>query len=375
MIGSKDDIRDRRSGESYLEYFFDHVDLQTRTEATYETPWAHLERFAKKNDYEIRFIDSEKAEEFCEFLNRNEDLKEEIAEMYVSKISIVVEWLIENGKADYNPYSDFLPSKRSRSDGYFDYDREASTDKLEVDLNELRKAVISISRPELFVYTVLLLKTGIRMAEAVNLDLRDIHLDHPIAQQMPEPRKELINHPDSIYIDSSINEDEIYNGEIRERGNKPDSTRELPFDREVKDTLVWWIAMTTPPSSEPYPLVPVVSNRHGNRIHSGTLRTFLKEWAEKHDFHGENMEHFGVSSHWCRHWFSTLMRARIDDSEVTIGSAKGYVKGLRGDSEEDTIETYTHEWSEVMEDGKSWRKVYEDNVPMLFIDPGEDQRD
>lgn len=373
MIGERNDIRDREEGESYVEYFLDHVDLQEQTESTYRVSWNRLAEFAERKEYPIEKIGEERAREFCDELKQDDDLKEKIAERYVNRISLVVDWLIENGKADYNPYSPFLPSARTRSNGYFDYDTESSTEKLEVPLNELRDAIQSISRPELLVYVVLLVKTGIRMSEALNIDYEDIHLDHPIADRMPQPRREILNKPDTLYIDSSINQGEEYRGEKRERGNKPDSSRAIPIDQELKDTLVWWIAMTTPSSSGTNPLFTVTSNRHGERLHSSTLRDLLREWAVEHEFHGENMAHFGVSAHWFRHWLSTILRSRISEDEVIMGSVKDYVAGLRGDSDNSTIATYTQEWDQIKKDGdKTYRQVYEDNIPQLFVNT-EDQ--
>jgi len=79
----------------------------------------------------------------------------------------------------------------------------------------------------------------------------------------------------------------------------------------------------------------------------------------------------GVTPHWCRHWFTTQLRAHINDEEVAIGSAKEYVQGLRGDSDDSVIGTYTHEWD--IDDGtKSYPKVYRENIPTLLSDPHDD---
>jgi hypothetical protein len=55
---------------------------------------------------------------------------------------------------------------------------------------------------------------------------------------------------------------------------------------------------------------------------------------------------------------------------VPLGSAKEYAQGLRGDTDDSVIDTYTQDW-DISEDDKSYAEVYRDNIPALLNDPHE----
>jgi integrase len=91
------------------------------------------------------------------------------------------------------------------------------------------------------------------------------------------------------------------------------------------------------------------------------------DWAQENGWHEWEGE-LNVTPHWCRHWFTTTLRNEIDQDEVKVGTVKGYVKGLRGDSDNDTIDLYTHDW-----DDEYWmREVYVENIPSLYVELPED---
>ena len=53
-----------------------------------------------------------------------------------------------------------------------------------------------------------------------------------------------------------------------------------------------------------------------------------------------------------------------------MGGAKEYVQGLRGDTDDDVIDTYTQEWDTLrLDDDPEYREVYEDAMPQLLIPP------
>ncbi len=366
MRGEPETIRPRRDDESLVEYYLDETTrpLAEGTKNGYRYAWNRLEDWANDNGYTIGEMGKSEVEKMCEDWEQDSDIQEHVAYGYINKISRVVSWLVNNtNEANYNPYEDY--------EFYFDPGRDdGETSKLEVSTSELRELLQDVLqyRIEIFVYLFIALKTGMRSGEIINLDLRDIHLDHPISKSMPTPRIDILNHPDTIYVDSSISEGRSHNGEVRSCSNKPKSTRKIPIDEELKNVLVWWIGMLHTTTSQANPLLRKVTDPEGERISQPTVTRYVSEWARENEMNAPGMKHFGVDSHWCRHWFSTMLRARIDEGEVPIGTAKEYVQGLRGDSEDGVIATYTQEWEEAIEDdGKDYSEVYEDNIPQLLM--------
>ncbi|MCU4976019.1 site-specific integrase [Halobacteria archaeon AArc-m2/3/4] len=353
MKGRSNAIRSREDGESYVDYYLDFQLHEGSTEDGYYTAWGHLEDFVEREGLTVEEVGLKEAIEFCEYLKAR-DIGEVTAEMYVLKLSNLVTWLIEKGEADHNPYASALAK------GPFEYDKESTQRRVPID--ELKKAIQDTGHPFTLTLVVLLLKTGIRIAEATNLDYRDVHLDHPIAETMDEPREEIGDKPDSIYIDSSISAEQTHNGEKRMDGNKPNSYRAIPIDEELKRVLVWYIALTPPSPSKANPLLRQTNGFIGKRYSTEVARNKFNEWSANNDWHAGEQKSTNVSPHWCRHWFSTTLRQRIPSEEVLIGEVKDYVGALRGDTDSRTVDTYTHDWSE-----KEWiREAYLNNVPKLL---------
>lgn len=361
------DTRPRRDDESLLDYYlnFRGQELETRSKEKFKTAWTHLQRFLEQEDYRLPEMGKTEASEWCEFL-RTQDMQENVAEKYVDTIRQMIDDLKQTPEVGSgNPFQEALNTDP------FSYDD--STNKLEVPFGVLRRAIFNIDHPlTLFVFVVLL-KTGLRCAELSNLDERDVNLDRPIAAALDAPRPEIRDKPNTIYVDSSISEGDTVNGEVRKDGNKPKSYREIPLDEETVDLFEWYFGLAPTSKSPANPIVRIFSNSGrsgkevGDRMGPFGIYNRIVGIAEEHNWDVKG----GVTPHWCRHWFTTHLRAHIDDNEVPIGSAKEYVQGLRGDSDESVIDTYTHEW-DIDDEGKSYPEIYRDNIPTLLADPHED---
>jgi integrase/recombinase XerC len=354
MKGNPANFSFESSDKSLVEYYIESRSLEQNTEKNYRIAWAHLTRFAEKEGIEIREINEQDAARFCEYLKSKDSLSDISAEKVIGNLSTMVNWYTNRGLLDYNPFSMVL------EDDPFDYRTE--TLKREVGINELRDSLQVNIRPRALLLIVLLLKTGVRLGEAINLDYRDINIDHPLSDRMPRPRAEISNKEDTLYVDSSISAGEVHNGEVRECGNKPNSYRAIPIDDELKRTLAWYIAMSPASPSDAEPLFRQDANLIGERMNTKNIReNDFNPWAKKNGWHKKDGEN-NVTPHWCRHWFTTMLRKRIDQDEVEMGSVEHYIKGLRGDTGDDVIDVYTHNWG----DNQWMRDAYLDNIPLLF---------
>jgi len=349
MRGEPNNVPEINSTEELLEYYTETRSLKGNK---IQFAWNYLDTFLSNKEYEFEDMEETEVNEFAEFLKR-QDITQKTAEKYFSLISQLVNWYIVRGKYDYNPF------EMAKDELNFEYSK--GTIKREVQIEELREAISNIKRPLVLTFIVLLLKTGIRSGEAINLDYRDIHLDHPISEVMPIPRKEIRQKPDTIYIDSSVNEGEISNGERRTCSNKEKSYRAIPIDRETKNTLAWWIAMSSPTSSEAEPLFRKHNFGMGERYRYTTLWSLFVEWSQENGWH-EWEGDLNVTPHWTRHWWTTTLRREIDEEEVQVGTVKSYVKSLRGDTGNDVIDLYTQDWGD-----QRWiGEVHRNNVPNLL---------
>jgi len=361
------DTQPRRDDESLLEYYlnFRGEELEGGSRRNFETAWTQLQWFLEQEDYTLPEMTKTEACEWCEFL-RTQDIQENVAEKYVDKIRQMIDDLKQTPEVGSgNPFQEALNTDP------FSYDD--STNKLEVPLDVLRRAIFNIDHPLTLFIFVVLLKTGLRCSELSNLDERDVNLDRPIAAALDEPRPAIRDKPNTIYVDSSISEGDTVNGEVRKTGNKQKSYREIPLDEETVDLFEWYFGLVPASKSPANPIVRIFgmggkySKGVGARLGTDGIYQRVVGIAEEHDWDVTG----GVTPHWCRHWFTTQLRAHIDDNEVPVGSAKEYVQGLRGDSDETVVDTYTHEWD--IDDGsKSYPEVYRDNIPTLLADSHED---
>ena len=357
MRGEPDKIRERKTNETLIEYFLSESSkLDSADPSQWKCAWRSYTGWAERNAVDLGEVRKQETKDYKSYLKS--EYNGRTPGTYFNRVKQIIDWLTNTKEASRNPFQK-VDAPSSNKD----------TSKVEVKIDRLREAVLESRSQniELFVFIIIALKTGLRIGEIVNLDLRDINLDHPISKAMPNPRQEVHNHPDNLYVDSDVSAGEVHNGEKRADSSKKNSFRKIPIDEELKSVLVWWIAMLPPTESPAKPLMRRIKDPKGRRHRAHAIQERITEWGRKNGLNSEDMKHFGVDAHWCRHWFSTKMRASIDDEEIVIGSAKGYVEGLRGDSEESTIETYTQEWEELGdEDDKEYREVFDDNIPKLF---------
>lgn len=229
-------------------------------------------------------------------------------------------------------------------------DESIDTDptRREVSTAEMRAFVDGITHPLERAVVVTLLKTGMRVGECCNLDLRDVHLDdREIVEAFgTAPRGALEGRPDSIYVSSEPSRGTVYNGEERSASNKRKRDTVIPVDPELKRVLKAWLAIRPDAESSADPLFCSTS-QWGRRTTPSMVRGIVVDHASERGWTGGDAEE-NVTPHYFRHFFTTHLRDRTGD--------RGVVKYLRGDVATDVIDTYTHSW------GDQVRSVYETNI-------------
>jgi len=290
MRGEPEGIRDIRDDETFMDYYLDHRAVELPTVRKYQKSWRRLQQALDDLDYTIEELKRSHVKEILKQWEES-NLSERVISDHLNNLIRMTDWCVTQANiADHNPFKPYQ-SEYSSSIGN-------ETDKIEIPLKQLRELVWKFSkhRIEVFVFIVIMLKTGLRHSETLNLDLRDINLDHPISEKMPKPRQEIYNDPDTLYVDSDISEHEVHNGERRAHGNKEKSHRSIPIDGELKELLVWWIKMLPPTVSDAKPLLRSLNDPEHRRPTRGFTKPHVREVARDFGVNGPDMKHFGFGS-------------------------------------------------------------------------------
>ena len=326
-----------------------------------------LNQYLDENDLDIGEIGTKEANEILVKLKEDPDIKEVVAKKYALAIRRMFAFYVGMDVLRWNPF------QSEYDDSLFDVNQQ--TKRRKVDLETLKREIKGTKDPLDFVLIFILAKTGIRRGEAYNLDLRDIHIDHPVSEWMPEPRYEISDTPDSMFIDSDISEGDVYNGEKRNSSNKREKKTVVPLDEETKEVIVWWVSILPPSPSSACPFFRSLGDANcaiGKRLEDDILYERVRDWARERGWNPPGISpEKSIYPHWFRHWFTTNLRTRIhpndlkgktDDGEQISEPVTRYVEGLRGQVGSEVIDTYTHDWGE-----KPWiRTAYTENIPKLL---------
>ncbi len=236
-------------------------------------------------------------------------------------------------------------------------DESIDTDptRREITIPAMRTFVSSVRHPLHRGLIVTLLKTGMRVGELCNLDLRDLQLSDEDVREAYElgRRTQLDGRRDSLYVSPDPARGEVIHGEERTASNKRKRATVVPVDDELRRTLIAWLAVRPDARSSAEPLFVGTSEAWGERVTPKTVRHVVETYAREMGWHrtgGGASEN--VTPHYFRHFFTTHLRERTGD--------RGIVKYLRGDVADDIIDTYTHNW------GDTVRDTYEANIYSLL---------
>jgi integrase/recombinase XerC len=243
-------------------------------------------------------------------------------------------YMVQTGKFDENPMVVVMEEMSERGD--------SSPTRRRIAVEEMREFVGTVRNPLHRAIVLVLAKTGIRVGELCNLDLRDVNLENrEIAEYYDsQPRAAISDRENTLFVTSDIDVGDTVNGEERTEGNKRHRDTRIPVDAEVERALVEWLAIRPDVTSSAEPLFVNVSESYGERLTSEMVRTYVTDLARENGWYatGAGVEE-NVTPHYFRHFFTTEMRQRTEDGYL--------VKYLRGDVG-DVMDRYTHNWQELV---------------------------
>jgi Site-specific recombinase XerD len=224
---------------------------------------------------------------------------------------------------------------------------DADPTRRDVTIPDMRAFVARVRHPLDRALVVTLLKTGLRVGELCNLDLRDCNIG-PVEAFGVGPRVAIEDRQSSLYVDGSIDRGDRVNGEERTAANKRRRSTVVPVDDELERVLTRWLAVRPAPRSSAEPLF-VSTREWGRRVTPAMVRRVVRDHARAVGWYREGAgSEENVTPHYFRHFFTTHLRDQTGD--------RGVVKYLRGDVASDIIDTYTHDW------GSRVRDAYAGNI-------------
>ena len=234
-------------------------------------------------------------------------------------------------------------------------DERINTDptRREIAIPEMRDFLAGIVHPLDCALLLTMLKTGIRVGELCNLDVRDLSI--PVTREgLDAPiRPQLDGRGDALFVAADRAVGDVIEGERRTAANKRKRATVVPVDDELRAALARWLAIRPDPVSEANPLFVSTRDSWGERVTPHVVHHIVESHARERGWHrdGGGSEE-NVTPHYFRHFFTTHLRDRTGD--------RGIVKHLRGDVASDIIDTYTHDW------GDRVRRTYEENIYQLI---------
>lgn len=272
------------------------------------------------------------------------DLAESTIASYASYVNRFFRYMVEIGEFQSNPMQLVMEQMPESID--------QDPVRRDISIEQMRIFLDTIDHPLTKVIVLTFLKTGIRVGELCNLDLRDLALETPLLNQI-KPRPVVEAHGPALFVDSDIDRGDRINGEERISSNKRQRATIIPLDQELQAAISEWLAIRPDSYSDANPLFVDTGSSWGQRIDPEGVRYRVRRIAESYGWHTNGGDASNnVTPHYFRHFFTTHMRDRIGD--------RGVVKYLRGDVADDIIDTYTHNW------GDRVRRRYERHIYQLL---------
>jgi site-specific recombinase XerD len=313
-----------------------------RTQTAYERVLREFEAFLEGRGETPTSADRRDCMAYVHHLR--ETVEESTVATYASYLHRFYSYLGQVGVVDANPMALVL----AEMDETIDKDPA----RREISVPEMRAFLADITHPLDCAVVCTFLKTGVRVGELCNLDLRDLQIEGVECFDVT-PRVQLENRDASLYVPTEPTQGQEYNGEERTAANKRRRATIVPIDEELTGVMRRWLAIRPDTASPAEPLFCSTAGDWGQRLTTDAVRNIVRRHARRNGWYrqgGGPTEN--VTPHYFRHFFTTHLRDRTGD--------RGIVKYLRGDVAEDIIDTYTHNW------GDRVRTVYESHIYTLL---------
>ncbi|ELZ22536.1 site-specific integrase/recombinase [Haloterrigena salina JCM 13891] len=331
--------------------------VRTKTWRQHGTALRHFRDFIDERNLSPGDLVDDDADDLVNWFKAKDAINDQTAKAYLGRISHMYDYAIRRRRSnefsdiDYNPIAIVIEDESFEEDG--------TSERREIGHKVMREAVQSIHHPLLLCMVVLLLKTGIRAGELVNIDMRDVHLDHHWAKEhFPECRENLEKRPDTLYIAprSEMEVGNVVNGEERKDPNKRKRGTYIPIDKELKSVMLLWLAIRPPSRSPAEPFFTLTTGGRttipGDRLRSDYVWSKITDWAQEQGWWSSDATlESNVSPHYFRHYFRTIFGRKSGDELL--------VKYLRGDKGE-AMDDYMHYW------GDNVREPYLQSIYKLF---------
>jgi site-specific recombinase XerD len=342
-----------RDVEDPIAYFLQDMTYHgksDRTRAAYERVLRRFESFTEDpNPQAVSAASHRDCMAWIHSLRRS-DMADSTIATYASYLHRFYAYMAQIGAFDSNPMTLVVEEMDERID--------TNPSRREIALPEVRGFLETVGHPLDHAVIVTLLKTGIRVGELCNLDVRDVTLSEPdparaVGSTGAGSRAQLDGRGPSMYVSPDPTAGEVVAGEERSASNKRKRSTVIPVDRELETALRRWLAIRPEARSGAEPLFVSTSGRWGARLTPDMVHHIVERHASAFGWHrsGGDAEE-NVTPHYFRHFFTTHLRDRTGD--------RGIVKYLRGDVGGDIIDTYTHNW------GDRVRETYETSIYSLY---------
>jgi site-specific recombinase XerD len=329
-----------------IEYFLEDLTYHGKSDRTLDAYERVLRRFERFLEHE-RGVSDPRAADRRDCLAWVHELRTDASQStiatYASYLHRFYAYMTQVGEFEANPMALVMEE--------LDESIDKDPARRDISIGRMRTFVAGITHPLERAVVVTLLKTGMRVGELCNLDLRDINLadaDVDDAYQI-EPRVQLEDRPNTLYVAADVDRGAVVNGEERSASNKRQRDTLVPVDAELHREIKRYLAIRPDAVSLSEPLFLSNKDQWGHRLKTEWARSIVTEHARRAGWYrdgGGAAEN--VTPHYFRHFFTTHLRDRTGD--------RGIVKYLRGDVAEDVIDTYTHNW------GDRVREIYEANI-------------
>ncbi|MFC7028053.1 tyrosine-type recombinase/integrase [Halomicroarcula sp. GCM10025324] len=339
---------DPDSDDDAVGYFLDDITFHgksERTRSSYERVLRDFESFLAEGGHPVPVGEASHRDCMAYVHSLRGDKSESTVATYASYLHRFFAYMTQVGTFEGNPMTLVME----------EMDESINTDptRREIGLPAMRSFVAEMTHPLERAVVVTLLKTGMRVGELCNLDIRDLHLAEPGPRPSVPVRAGLDGRPDSLYVAAEPARGSVVNGEERTASNKRKRETTIPVDEELAGLLRRWLAIRPDTRSPADPLFVSTSGSWGERLTPDMVHHAVETHAREHGWYREGGgAEENVTPHYFRHFFTTHLRDRTGD--------RGVVKYLRGDVAQDVIDTYTHEW------GNRIRQVYEANIYRLL---------